>query len=236
VFSKSRNVTASPEAEQAFLKAVKLVPDESNYWFRLGVARIGLQKHEEAIAASREVIKLQPDFADAYYTWGIALQRQNYLDQAIEAYRKAIELQPNFANAYSNLGWIYLLKGDLIQAKQELEIAINLDDQNHAPVLNLGLVYALENDKDAAKLQWQKGLILCQDEDDCEKTLPPLYRVALGETEQGIVEMQSVIQAGASVGALQNALEDAEILARCPVKPAEIDRVVEMLKAAVQSV
>lgn len=126
------------------------------------------------------------------------------------------------------------MNNDLIEAKNKLEQAIDLDPNNYISIFNLGLIYALEGNLDRAYSQWQKGLAFCQSNNVCDQALAALYTVALGETEFGIAQMENLIEEdkGEVLGALRSALDDAEILARCSVKPAGIDTVVEMLKKA----
>ena len=160
--------------------------------------------------------------------------KQGNYEEAIDAYQKAIALDPKYDSAYNGLGWTYLLKDDLTQAKDKFEEAINLDPQESCYVFNLGLVYALQENLEEACDRWKKGLILCQGTDTHDRAIRALYTVAVGETEQGITQMQKIVDEDSSaVGELRGVLGDAEVLARCPVKIEGIDTVVEMLKQAI---
>jgi tetratricopeptide (TPR) repeat protein len=221
------------EAIAAYQQAIELDPKSAYPHNNLGNVYEAQGKLEQAIAAYQQAIELDPKSATAHNNLGNVYEAQGKLDEVIAAYQQAIQLDPKYDSACNSLAWTYLLKGDLTLAKEKFEQAINLDPNASAYVFNLGLVYALEGNVDEAQNHWQKGLAMCQDSDAWDGAIRALYTVAVGETEKGIAEMQKIIdEEGSRVGALRNALGDAEILARCPVKPAGIDTVVEMLKQA----
>ena len=94
-------------------------------------------------------------------------------------------------------------------------------------------MFALQGNLEAAHREWQKGLVLCQNDNVWERSVRALYTVALGEPNRGIAELQAIVEAGAPMKALRNVLGDAEVLARCPAPPAGIDTVVALLKEAI---
>jgi tetratricopeptide (TPR) repeat protein len=222
------------EAISAFRKATELASNGAPAFTGLGNVLSEQNRLDEAIAAYNQAIALNTEDATAYYNLSIALKAQQKLEQAIAACHKAIELNPKDAYAYNSLGWTYLLKDDLLLAAENFESSIEADNELNTPVFNLGLVYALQGRVNEAKEQWQMGLALCQDKDDWDKSVRALYTIALGHPQQGMTELQILIQAGLSVVALQNVLGDAEVLARCPNPPEGIEQVVEMLQAAIQ--
>ena len=163
---------------------------------------------------------------------------QGKYKDAIAAYQKAIELNPNYTNAYNSLGWSYLLQGEFELAKANFEQAIQLDPAGRSPVLNLGLVYARQGQQDEAIGKWQQGLALLETDMGetpglWDRATHALYVLALGEPEQGIREIQAAISEGASLPALKDALGDAEILAQCPLPPAGIEQMLELLRTRI---
>lgn len=175
------------------------------------------------------------NYAYPYNGLGDVYAYQGKCDEAIAAYKCAISLDPKCASAYNGLGWSYLMRNDLIQAKAQFEAAIPLDPKRYYyPVFNLGLVYALEGKVDEAHSQWQKSLAICQGGSAWDRAFRSLYTVAVGESKRGIAEMRKIIHEDRSaLGVLQEMLGDAEILARCPVKPEGIDTVIDVLKQAI---
>ena len=235
IWPNRKNIAVySRDGEKAIEKAIALNGKEARYYYYLGAIHAKVGRYFQAIAACKRAIELDPKFASPYDGLGNVYFEQGNYTEAIAAYQKAIELDPKSVLVYNNLAWTYLLKGDLTQAKDKFEEAINLDPKNYSLVFNLGLVYALQGNVDEARSQWQKGLAICQGSDAWDRAIHALYTVAIGETERGMTEMQKVLdEEGSAVGALRNALGDAEVLARCPVKPEGIDTVIDMLKQAI---
>ena len=222
------------KAIAAYQKAIELDPKDAYPHNGLGLVYEKQGNYDQALTAYQKAVEVNPEWATPHTNLGDVYRKQGKLDEAIAAYQQVIELDPKYDSAYNSIGWTYLLKGDLTPAKEKFEEAINLAPNVSAYVFNLGLVYALEGNVDEAHNQWQKGLAICQGSEVWDRAMRALYTVAVGETEQGIAQMQKIIDEEDSVvEALRNALGDAEVLARCPVKPAGIDTVVEMLKQAI---
>ncbi len=165
---------------------------------------------------------------------GVAQYGLQKYEDAIASITRGIELGANKGYSYNYLGWAYMLKGNLTQAKEKFEAAINLEPENHNPVFNLGLVYALQGNLDEMHNQWRKGLAICQSSKTLEaRIIGTFFSVLMGETEPNISELQKIINENRSAGILyRGGLAYAKILARSPVKPAGIDKVVEMLDQA----
>jgi len=219
----------------AYQQAIELNPQSTYLYNGLGDMYYAKGNYSEAIAAYQEAITLDPNYAYPYNGLGDVYAYQGKCDEAIAAYKCAISLDPKCASAYNGLGWSYLMRNDLIQAKAQFEAAIPLDPKRYYyPVFNLGLVYALEGKVDEAHSQWQKSLAICQGGSAWDRAFRSLYTVAVGESKGGIAEMRKIIHEDRSaLGVLQEMLGDAEILARCPVKPEGIDTVIDVLKQAI---
>ena len=228
-----RNQGELDKAIASYQRAIELDPEYASAYNNLGNVYSDRGQLEAAIASYQRAIELDPEYASPHNNLGLVYEQQGKLEPALVSYQQAIQLDRNYGSAYNNLGWVYLLKNDLIQAKNKFEQAIDLDPNNYISIFNLGLVYGLQGNLDRARSQWQKGLAFCQSNNVWDRALGALYTVALGETEFGIAQMQNLIEEekGETLGALRSALDDAEILARCPIKLAGIDTVVEMLTA-----
>ncbi len=227
------NAGETQKALAAYEKAIKLDSNFAIPHYNLGILYSDIGENDKAIAAYNKAIELDPKDATPHYNLGNLYSNIGESEKAIAAYNKAIKLDPKDDSAYNRLGWLYLLQEDWTQARSQFETAIRLDSNNHYPVFNLGLVFALQGNLKTAHQQWHKGLVLCQDEDDWDRANRSLYTLVLGESDRGIAELQALIESGASIGVLKNALEDAEVIARCPTPPAGIDTVVELLKEAI---
>ena len=62
------------EALQAYDKALKLSPDDSDTWNRKGNALANLGRHEEALLAYDKALELDPDGDFAWYNKGNRIQ------------------------------------------------------------------------------------------------------------------------------------------------------------------
>jgi len=58
-----------PEARDAFLKALRLRPDDPENHIGLGLALGKMKRDREALAEFAQAVKLQPDMARATATW-----------------------------------------------------------------------------------------------------------------------------------------------------------------------
>jgi tetratricopeptide (TPR) repeat protein len=226
------------EAIAAYTKAIDLNPNYATAYNNLGDLYGDLNQHQNAVNAYKTAVERAPDNKWYHRDLGKAYAELGMYAEAISAYEQAIHLDPEYASAYNSLGWVLLLKNDFSRAKSTFERAIQLAPSHRSPVLNLGLIDALEGNTPQAKEHWQTGLELLeadlrQTDNLWDKTTHALYVLALGDPEQGRAEMHSVIQAGASIGALRNALGDAEVMLRFPVQPEGIEAMVELLREAI---
>jgi tetratricopeptide (TPR) repeat protein len=113
-----------PEAEQAFLQAVKLQ--------QAGAHAQAISHYKAAVAAHR-------DFADAWNNLGIAYRATGNYRQAISAYREALRIDPGRATLLSNLGNALKDAGQIEQAVTHHRRALALDPNNAALLHNCGI-------------------------------------------------------------------------------------------------
>ncbi|MEO1020853.1 MAG: tetratricopeptide repeat protein [Pseudomonadota bacterium] len=87
------------EADQKAKKLTKQHPNSFVLWNFLGLTRMALGQHADAIEGFNKAVALNPNFPDAHSNLGIALQEQGELDQALRSFQKAVDLKPKFACA-----------------------------------------------------------------------------------------------------------------------------------------
>ncbi|MBE9066530.1 tetratricopeptide repeat protein [Leptolyngbya cf. ectocarpi LEGE 11479] len=221
------------DAIASYQKAITLDPDDATAYNNLGNTYSDLKQYDDAIASYQKAIALDPDYATAYNNLGNTYDDLKQYDEAIASYQKAIEIDPEYDYAHDRLGWVYLLYDQLDKAQQSFEKAVSLDETDRSYILNLGLVHARKNNLESAHDCWQRGLKLIEGDSLYDKAVIALYVLALGDSEQGITDMQTTIEAGASVAAVENALGDAEILATCPQPPDRINDMITLLRKAI---
>jgi len=128
-------------AEEQFLEADKLDPD--NYHTHMYLARVyeNMKKSPEAAGQYKAAIKLKPDDPSPYAGLiGVYLdmgQADSAISIAADAVSKGIT-EDAFAG---NLGWAYYLKGDFGNAEKYLKIDKGLRPADSTPRNNLGLTY-----------------------------------------------------------------------------------------------
>ena len=119
----------TPEAVEAYARAVRLAPDSTRTRYGLGYLYWKLYRYDEAERELKEV--LRRDAADAraaftlgdlYLTKGDAARSLPLLEQAARAY--AQEFDTHFA-----LGRALILTGELKRGVEELRAAVRLDEQ-----------------------------------------------------------------------------------------------------------
>ncbi|MEM6426124.1 MAG: tetratricopeptide repeat protein, partial [Cyanobacteria bacterium P01_D01_bin.128] len=172
-----------------------------------------------------------PKFAYPHDNLGDVYRDQGRYDDAIAAYQQAINLDPKDAYPYNGLGDVYRVQGRYDDAIAAYIKAIELDSKYAYSKLSLGLVHALECQMNEANQLWLEGRQLLG-EDVCDRLHYGLYSLALGESESGLALIQTLIRDGAISAAIKGALDDATILARCPMPPEGIEQVISLLQTA----
>jgi tetratricopeptide (TPR) repeat protein len=244
------------EALYCYQQALELAP--SHYlafavWYSKGLLLSKLERYEEAFAAYDRAIQVESN-NESIKAWvwqdrGKALEKLQRHEEALHSYNKALEISSNSCDALCSwygkglvLTYLELYEEAIAAFDQLFQIRLdNLkDDENTRRIANfevrsyphlmiyLGTAYALQGNIEEAQKQWQKGLEVCQEDVPWLKLSRGLYKIALGEIEESIAEMQTVLGEEIPKEMLQNAIEDAEMLARCSVEGS--DRVVQLLQ------
>ena len=128
-----------PDALVVQQKAVKLVPQDFEAHYDLGIVLQELGEFEESEGSLRRAVELNPDFIEGYYYLGIVLRALNRLDEAEENYRRALELRPDLSEAKMNIGQLYV---DREQYESALE-QFDLLDTKDSRARGLESLYAL---------------------------------------------------------------------------------------------
>ncbi|MEI7868605.1 MAG: tetratricopeptide repeat protein [Candidatus Methylumidiphilus sp.] len=151
-------------AEQAYLKAAELNPNNSAPWNNLGnLLNINLNRYEEAERAYRQAIERDPENVVSWYNLGNLLQDhlQRY-EEAESAYREAIKQDTDNAIPCRGLG--LLLQYHLYhfeEAEQAYREAIKRNSEYADPWNDLGNLFAdFFGKQDEAKQAYQQCLSL----------------------------------------------------------------------------
>lgn len=125
-----------PEEEiQAYKQAIKLKPDYTSAYERLGSRYLKSKKYPEAIETFKQLVALKPGDANVPNNMGEAYFGMNLMSDAVASFKTAIQLKPDFGKAYYNLGRSLLTMGNRDGAVEQYNILQNLD-QDWAERLN----------------------------------------------------------------------------------------------------
>jgi len=120
---------------QAYKQAIRLRPDYTAAYERLGSRYLKSKKYNEAIEMFRQLATLKPGDANAPNSMGEAYFELNKLNEAVESFRQSIRLKPDFGKAYYNLGRTLMAMGNRDAALEQYTILTNIDP-DYAEKLN----------------------------------------------------------------------------------------------------
>lgn len=104
------------KAEKPELSTVTASTRLADAYVLLGLSRVGMNQHEEAIEAFRKQLELGPDRAMTHHYLGLSLVQKGDSNGAIREWREAVSLDPNLAEAHFNLGALLYRAGQNAEA------------------------------------------------------------------------------------------------------------------------
>ena len=120
---------------QAYKAAIRLRPDYTSAYERLGSRYVKSKKFADAVEVFKQLASLRPGDATAPNSLGEAYLELGKTHEAAESFRQAIRLKPDYGRAYYNLGKSLLTMGNRDAAVEQYNILQNLD-QDWAEKLN----------------------------------------------------------------------------------------------------
>src|SRR5579862_2652707 len=126
-------------ALEALERAARLLPQDAEAQYNLGLAQLEAERTEEAAASFRRALALNGDSADAHNDLGNALRRLGRFEEAVASYRAALALAPERAEVHLNLGHtlhqLHRAEDALSCYRQALELKPDFADA-HAAICN----------------------------------------------------------------------------------------------------
>jgi superkiller protein 3 len=146
--------------ERLFLDLTRSDPDNAHWHDHVGLALMGQERHDEAVASFRRAIELAPKYAPAHSNLGTALENLDRIEEAIASHRRALELEPKLVKAHLGLGNALIEGGQhdegIESYRRAIEIAPGYADAHNnlgAAFLDLGrLDEAVESCRRAVEL------------------------------------------------------------------------------------
>lgn len=168
------------EAHALYREAAKLMPNDEDVHYNLGIALARLGETNEAIAEYEKALSIFPQYAEVHNNLGNLLLRAGKGDQAIEHFRAAIKSLPDYASAHNNLGNALRIAGQTDEAFTEFAKAAQLDTNYWEARLNLANAYWSQKQLEQAAAEYRQVLRLKPD-------FTPAQR-ALGVVEQQLAQ------------------------------------------------
>ncbi len=117
------------QAEEIFLKALELDPDNAEVQYQLGSACYYQDRLGEALGYYKKAVELSPDDPHYNFVLGYSLKEDNDLNGAVEALEKSIALDNSDIQVYKNLGETYYLLGEYDKSSESFKEVVNMDSQ-----------------------------------------------------------------------------------------------------------
>ena len=124
------------QAENKFLKSLKLNPDRESVLNNLSTVQIKLSKYKDAKKTSERVIQLNPKNVVAWMNLGIIEQELNNFDISLNHFNKAIEIDPLYFHVYNNKGILLCEVGQYQGAIINFDKALELQPDLLEAILN----------------------------------------------------------------------------------------------------
>jgi Flp pilus assembly protein TadD len=149
-----------PAAAEHFAQAIRLDPENGDYYSDLALVLSRMGAHGAAITGLRASIHLKPDGPAAHNNLGNELRYLGRFDDAAVHYAEAIRLKPDFLEAHNNLGTVYCYQGRLEEAKTSYLKALSVNPNCADLHNNLGLVFQQMDQHDLAARAYRNAIRL----------------------------------------------------------------------------
>jgi Tfp pilus assembly protein PilF len=130
--------TKLPEAEAAYLEAIKAAPNDPRTHIALGNLYVFEHKPGPAQAELSKVLETDPKNAATHVALGNLYVDQSQLGEAENQFRAAVILEPDRPNHHLELAEVLRKQGKQMEAEAELRAAVGLAPRNPQTHLALG--------------------------------------------------------------------------------------------------
>jgi len=163
-------------AERFVLAAIKKDPNNSKYYYSLGLIYSETQHHDRAMSCYQKAVSISPEFVAAHTNLSIVFRTKGQYDKAVEHAKKAVELAPNNALVNNNLGVAYEFFGNFLRAQECYEKAATVSPDSIDILTNLASIYGAHDNKDKARECYLKILALKSNHGDAYRGLVGLKK------------------------------------------------------------
>ena len=136
--------TKLPEAEHAYLEAIKLAPNDPRTHIALGNLYVFEHKPGPAQVEFMKVLETDPKNAATHIALGNLYVDQNQLGLAENQFRAAVTLEPERPNYHLELGDALRKQGKLMEAEAQMRTAVGLNPKDAHAHLALANVISVQ--------------------------------------------------------------------------------------------
>ena len=122
-------------------KVIKLKPEDTMAYYRLGFDYEKIRMNDEAIDAYIKSIKFDAENLNSHYRLGMLYSWNESYNEALTHLKKALELGPEFAEVHYRLGIVYDKKKKYTESIECFNKAIEIDPVNIRFYKSLGFTY-----------------------------------------------------------------------------------------------
>jgi len=169
----------------AIEKAAKLLPDDAETHYNLGIALKTLGRFDEAVTSFRRALMIKPDYFKAHCNLGESLRRLGRFDAAIASHCRALEIKPDYAEAHNNLGIVLKDLRRLNEAVASYCRALEINPDVAEVWFNLGNALKELGKFDDAIASYYRALAIKPEYEEAHCNLGDLLR-ELGKTDEAI--------------------------------------------------
>ncbi len=153
-------------ARESLDSAIRLAPDNPQYYVNLSKLQINTGAFTDALAAAEAAIDRAPDFSQAVNALGNAHYALREYILAEDAYRRADRLGPPDPDILSNLANALARQHRLVEAEEVLCESLEMDPNNPVIRTNYGAVLLEQGDAEGACQAFERALAMAPELSD----------------------------------------------------------------------
>ena len=196
LFAQSRqhhNNQDFPEAEQGYLKLLKLVPDHPQFCYLLAILYFENNATHKAKEWFNKTVSIAPEAAPAHYNLGIIHFEQNNFQEAISSYQQALLFNPEDIDSLFNLALSYKEIASFQEARQAYEKILTINPAEVETLYNLGVLSKDQGHDLEAIDFFEKAIAIAPDHAKAHNNLGYLYHKH-DQPEQAITTYKKLIE------------------------------------------
>lgn len=174
-------------------QVLRLMPNDFEAPYMLGIALLGLGDAREAIRCLEMAIRFAPSLTDAHNRLGAALLRLNRVPEAIRQFKLAVWIRPDWALMQNNLGYALARAGRFDEAIKHYQLALRIEPNSAEAYNNLALALLGIGKVQEAIGQYQQALRIKPDYPEVHNNLG-LALFQLGDVPKAIEQFDQALR------------------------------------------